>query len=548
MLLGVLWKTLITFVTASGVKALPPQSDQSLQVKTGIGTFQGTSNATSGLESWLGIPFAQPPVGKLRFKAPVAITTPFDGIQQATSFGSACPQPVSGSTTGVSVDEDCLVLNVFRPKNTAANAKLPILVWFYGGAYNVGAASDPSFNPTFLLNRSVAIGKPIIFVSVNYRVNTFGFLASSHVDPEDLNAGLQDQRLALRFVQDQLTNFGGDIDKVTIWGQSAGAGSVEAQILFPAETSLFRAGIADSSTGPFKSAPFPAQYDEPGKSFSRLLGLVGCPSGPASIECLRDAPFETVLNATNFLLNAILNQQVWQPAPGPPDSFVPVRPSERIASGDFLRVPMLWGTNLNEGTTFSQSVLGLPKMSVPEENARFDQFIGALILDNRTLTQDVLNEIHTLYPANDPSLGGRFNTGDSLFDRAEAWYTDNMFLSPRRLFFNKAAPTQKLFAYFFNEFFPGNNPVLGVFHGSELELIFGGAPASEQSLADAFTDAYINFVNDLNPGSFWPQYNLEDKPVLQWMKDNITTIRDDFLVEKTDFLNSKLVLGEFEKR
>lgn len=120
---------------------------------------------------------------------------------------------------------------------------------------------------------------------------------------------------------------------------------------------------------------------------------------------------------------------------------------------------------LNEGTTFSLSVLGLhtpPAM----EDAVFDNFIGHLILDNSTLTTNVLDEIHTLYPANDSALGAPFNTGDSLFDRAEAWYTDNMFLSPRRLFFGKAAALQPLFGYFFTEFIPGNDPTLGgdVFH------------------------------------------------------------------------------------
>lgn len=100
-------------------------------------------------------------------------------------------------------------------------------------------------------------------------------------------------------------------------------------------------------------------------------------------------------------------------------------------------------------------------MAPAQEDARFDEFIGQLILDNGTLTTDVLDEIHTLYPANDPSLGGAFNTGDSLFDRAEAWYTDIMYLAPRRLYFNKAAPTQKLFAYFFTQFIPGNNRTLG---------------------------------------------------------------------------------------
>ena len=95
------------------------------------------------------------------------------------------------------------------------------------------------------------------------------------------------------------------------------------------------------------------------------------------------------------------------------------------------------------------------------EDQAFDQFIGNLILDNRTLTTDVLDKFHELYPANDSSLGGPFNTGDSLFDRAAAWYTDNMYLSARRLLFESAAPHQPLFAYFFTEFIPGNNPTLG---------------------------------------------------------------------------------------
>ena len=96
-----------------------------------------------------------------------------------------------------------------------------------------------------------------------------------------------------------------------------------------------------------------------------------------------------------------------------------------------------------------------------QEDAAFDNFILHLLIDPAPVTSDVLSRIHTLYPANDSSLGGRFNTGDSLFDRAAAWYTDNMYLTPRRLLFDKAASTQPLFAYFFEEFIPGNDPTLG---------------------------------------------------------------------------------------
>lgn len=159
------------------------------------------------------------------------------------------------------------------------------------------------------------------------------------------------------------------------------------------------------------------------------------------------------------------------------------------------------------------------------ENAAFTTYIKELLVDPSTVAQSTFDTIHALYPANDSSLGGAFNTGDSLFDRAEAWYTDNMYLGPRRFLFERAAPFQPLFAYFFTEFIPGNDPSLGgwylaarvtiftppdndydfiVFHASELELLFGPVPTPvEDDFANQFTDFYINFVTDLNPGGMY---------------------------------------------
>ncbi|KAF5349774.1 hypothetical protein D9758_010227 [Tetrapyrgos nigripes] len=534
-----------------------------LDVQTSSGTFRGVS--AKGTEKWLGIPYAQAPVGRLRFKAPVPITNPSNALKVASTFGNACPQP--SADLGAPISEDCLFLNIWRPQNTTADAGLPVLVWIHGGAYTTGASSSPSSDPTRFITRSVSIDKPIVFVSINYRLNTFGFLSSSLVAPEDLNAGLLDQRQALTFVQDNIASFGGDPSKVTIWGQSAGAGSVESHFLYPSSRPLFRAGIGESSTGPFKSSPPASTYDKPNKPFSRLLAATGCTFGPNALSCLQNVSLQTLMGISNGMIGNTLNGQLWQPSIGPEGSFATAQASEVVQSGDFLHLPYMGGTNVNEGAGFSISVAGL-NLTGAAQDARFVQYISELFIDNSTITQDVYNEILANWRANDRTLGAPFNTGDSLFDRAEAWYTDEMFLSPRRLFFEHGSSLQTMFAYYFREFIPGNNPMLGVAHASELVLLFGPVPTSvENQFANQMLDAWLNFVNDLNPGlNGWPAYTPEDRQVMQLLRDNITVISDgedaqlpmsvgslvitfmiDWDTDKTDFLNSRRVLEEFQK-
>lgn len=176
------------------------------------------------------------------------------------------------------------------------------------------------------------------------------------------------------------------------------------------------------------------------------------------------------------MIESTLNTQLWQPAVGSAGSFLPERASTKILSGDFLHIPYLAGTNVslanfffqsylkpfqvNEGATFSTSVRGLGLSGTAETNA-FVNFIGHLVIDNSTITNDVINTFIAQYPANDPTEDAPFNTGDSLFDRAENWYTNQMFLSPRRFFFQHASALQPMFAYYFREFIPGNNPAFG---------------------------------------------------------------------------------------
>ncbi|VDB95965.1 unnamed protein product [Peniophora sp. CBMAI 1063] len=510
-------------------------------VNLDIGAFRGSSD--NGSDVFLGVPYAQPPVGRLRFVTPQAITTRTSGIRNALQFGNACPQPPDDEDLGAPVGEDCLFLNVWRPEGTKEGADLPVLMWIHGGMFVEGAGSDPTTRGEHIVGRSVDIGKPIIFVSINYRLNTFGFLASTHVPVQDLNAGLQDQAAALKFLQKNLRSFGGDPEKVTIWGQSAGAGSVASQIIY-GPSGLFRAGIMDSDTGPFKNSPPPSTYDLPGFPFDVTAREVGCTPGPAVFECLQKAPFETLLNVSNTHQLATLNQQFWQPTPAP-GNFINERASTRIVAGQFLDVPMIIGTNLNEGTTFSTSLLGQNLTGTAQLNA-FDGFVRASAIDSSKITSDVLSRIHQLYPASPPSLPHA--TGDELFDRAAAWYGDNMFLAARRRFVDAASKKQNVWAYHFRELVPGNDPTLGVFHSSELNLLFGSAATGiEKDFADTYLDFYINFVHDLNPGASWQRFTPDRQAVIQLKRDNVTMIPDDFRTEFTSFENLPELLNEWEK-
>ncbi|KAF9266372.1 alpha/beta-hydrolase [Marasmius fiardii PR-910] len=542
-LLIVLYALLLLF-PASGL-AQPVEDPVVVRLKTG--TYRGiTVNET---EQWLGIPYAKPPLGKRRFKPPVPLkpTPTRDNTltTDASKFSDACAQPPS-PTLGAPVGEDCLYLNVWRPENTPCDAKLPVLVWFPGGAYTSGSASEPQWLPTRMLQRSAEMDKPIIYVTFNHRLNTFGFLASSTIPEEDLNMGIQDQIAALKFVQQNIAEFGGDPEKVTLWGQSAGGGSVQALLVYlDPEERLFRAGIGDSATGPFKSSPPPNVYDRPGMPFDRLLRATNCTAGPEAIDCLRDVPSEKLMNISNQMIVSTFGRQLWQPtiAPG---NLLDIQASERIRNGDFLSYPYLAGTNLNEGSV-SSVPLRNKNLTGAAQNAAFNDFHMAVYIDNSTITQQTLLETDRFWAENDTSLGAPFNTGDSLFDRASAWYTDVMFLAPRRLFFENAASKQDLFAYHFREFIPGNDPSLGIFHTSELRMFFGPLPEVEEELANQMTDFYLNFIYDLNPGPEWPKYDLATRPVLQLLRGNVTVVPDDWDAAKTEFLNSDQLLKEYQK-
>jgi carboxylesterase type B len=228
--------------------------------------------ATNAVEQFPGIPFAKPPVGPLRLKPPQPITKPM-GKFLAMKNGNACPQfifstvlndHIPTSEIALLVDtplfqkaigesEDCLVLNVHRPPGTNPGAKLPVLFWIFGGAFELGWNS--MYDGSLWVRESMKINQPIIVVTVNYRVGGFGFLPGKEVLADgSANLGLLDQRLGLQWVADNIAAFGGDPDKVTIWGESAGAISVfDHMVLYDGDHTyknkpLFRGAIMNSGS------------------------------------------------------------------------------------------------------------------------------------------------------------------------------------------------------------------------------------------------------------------------------------------------------------
>ena len=225
--------SLLLAATASA--ATVPRDNTAPTVRLANGSYYGLHSKTYKQDMFLGMPFAQPPVGDLRLRRPRSLNSTWQGSRNATEYGYECIGYGSDqwAQTGANyVNEDCLTVNVVRPEGVRAGAKLPVAVWIHGGAYYMGGGSDPRYNTSFLVQQSVAMGTPIVAVTFNYRLSSWGFLYSSELAAEGAtNLGMRDQRLALHWVQENIGAFGGDRAKVTVFGESADCLTVGTQLV-----------------------------------------------------------------------------------------------------------------------------------------------------------------------------------------------------------------------------------------------------------------------------------------------------------------------------
>ncbi|MGI5198506.1 carboxylesterase/lipase family protein [Streptomyces sp. CA-288835] len=321
-----------TVLTAAGSTAAAPAPTEQKPplVRTESGWVRGET--TSEGRQFLGIPYAQPPVGKLRWRAPRPVE-PWSGVRTADDFGNRCVQTASWDPgyEKPSHTEDCLDLNVYAPKGTGPR---PVMVWLHGGGLTAGAGED-------IVPDTFARQTGTVVVTVNYRLGAMGFLATSGLDREARdrvsgNFGMLDQQAGLRWVRANIARFGGDPGSVTIAGESAGGRSVCTQMASPTSRGLFHRGIVQSGAYADCAARTHKEAVAQGAEFMKKLGC-------ESVACVRGKPAKEVLAA-----QADFN---WGPVVG--GDFLPVQPFEAYANGAAARVPVLNGANQDEGRMFA---------------------------------------------------------------------------------------------------------------------------------------------------------------------------------------------------
>ncbi|KAM3082730.1 hypothetical protein ACMFMF_002383 [Clarireedia jacksonii] len=502
-----------------------------------------------GIDSFKGIPYAQPPVGNLRLRPPQRITTNL-GTIQATGTPRACPQ-FSQSTNTTSLisntiaklentqllqdisndGEDCLTVNVQRPSTATADSKLPVLFWIFGGGFETG--STQSYDASLLILNSMTQGKDIIYVSVNYRVGGFGFLPGAEVLKDgSSNLGLLDQRLGLEWVADNIAAFGGDPNKVTIWGESAGSISVFDQFaLYGGNYTyngkpLFRAGIMDSGS---VIPADPVDCPKGQEVYNAVVSAAGCSGASDTLSCLRSLDYTTYLNAANSVPSLSgYNSVALSYLPRPDGKVLPDSPEVLVANNQYAPVPFIIGDQQDEGTLFA-----LPQTNLTT-TADLEEYFQTIYFRDATPAQ--ISQIVASYP-DDPSAGSPFNTGllnniYPQFKRLAAILGDFTFTLMRRAFLNSASqvnPNVKSWSYLAS--YDYGIPVLGTFHASDIPNVYGITPGLPQATIQAY---YINFVNSLDPNGAgllqWPTWS-EGKQLNVLITDDFRSNNYDVLVE-----------------
>ncbi|KAK2627863.1 hypothetical protein QTJ16_002509 [Diplocarpon rosae] len=504
------------------------------------GTYAGVHSPSYNQDWFLGMPFAYPPVqGPLRLAPPVSLNTSWEGTRDASKFGNTCWGTGNDAERliglGLPVSEDCLNINVVRPSNYT-DQLLAVAVYIYGGGYHMGGSADPRLNSSYLIQNSISIDKPIVAVSFNYRVSAFGFLAGSALSEAGaLNLGFRDQRLALQWIHENIAAFGGDPAKVTIFGESAGAGSVGAQLLAynGRDDGLFRGAISQSGSPvgftPWTEFVSGEVWDE---VWANLTTGAGCDSAADPLDCLRNAPFDTLASLIN---SSATTGAAWGPALD--NDFVVDLPIRQLERGDFVKVPFMMGTNTDEGSAFVPGSNFDNATFYPMASSKIDtdaEFLGYLTSLGANWT--VAQEVFDLYPQNGTEQVVDTYPNDKgavlgyQYKRACTFAGDYMMIAPTRYAAQVwAAAGVPAYQYRWNVIVNGVPRYVGATHAKEIVFVFDDLkgwdydvspwdhrPASYTDLAYTISTTWAAFVATLDPNvngtvngiAAWPVYSI----------------------------------------
>ena len=461
-------------------------------IQTANGPIRGIEK--NGLALFLGIPYAAPPVGKLRWMPPAPVAN--HDLIETNKYGNQCAQSFTfGVFASQSVSEDCLYLNVFAPAKTDLKQKRPVMVWIHGGGHFNGSGDD------YDGAKLVQDGHTVV-VTFNYRLNVFGFLAHPALDNEGhpfANYGILDQQAALRWVRDNIAQFGGDPDNVTLFGESAGGESTLANMVSPAAHGLFHRGIVES--GPVVS-PILGNWNKDlptAETFGkRFADAVGCPD--QSAECLRALSAADILKRSGEFQT---NQHIVDGA------ILPLSYAKAFSTGQFNHMPLIMGMNKDEWRWLRGIVeIGSGK---PMKAADYPAAIAA------TFGAKNAEEIIRHYPLS------AYPSASVALAAAE---TDGGFSCPMREMIQDVARYESnTYAYeFMDETAPSYmQPVsfpYGAAHTSEIQYLFPlyhgstGTPhplnAGQTHLSDQMVAYWTTFAKNGNPNSkktpHWPSY------------------------------------------
>lgn len=464
--------------------------DKSLAVKCINGTFVGRKK--ENIIAYRGIPYVgQQPVGKLRWKAPVDVT-PRDGVYEAfynakSAFGNG--QMETGSL--YYMDEDCLYLNVFKQDDAAG--KKPVMVWIHGGGFEAGGTIDPVFD----CHNFVQENPDVIVVTIAYRLGVMGFLHLSHLPdgaeyPDAQNLGLLDQVKALKWVHENIAAFGGDPDNVTIWGESAGAGSCTLLPLIPGSQQYFHRLIAQSGSVNLTRSP-----EEAIACTEKLMDALGC----RTVADLLKVDGEKLLETATAVL--FLHQ-----FPERDGKHLPTDTFAAYAAGAAKDIDILIGCNKDEMNFFVSS-FGLEGWDAWVEGRLKEKF-ARLLPEEKALVDSYMKDVK----------GDYFQPGASLL--SQSWFIAPIF----RLAEEQTKAGGKAYVYYFTPESP--DPIMKCGHAIELSIVFHhpeyGSDLGRAFDADfcrAMREMWVQFAVTGVPSAAWPLYNPQDKPVMVLDEFNI---------------------------